>query len=102
MFEQLRAEASPTVVTQDRSTELGDRGCLRRVVIAGAIGEVRHGHQCQVSVEDPEHLIAIESQRVHIVSELLVAGRKTEAQVTVVLVQSTQVSDDARAMALRQ
>src|SRR4029079_15654522 len=69
-----------------------------RAGVAGNEGQVRHRDQVQLAVEDPEDVVAIEIEVVHVAPDLLVVRRVTEAQVAVVRLQGQLVSGDAPAV----
>ena len=66
---------------------------------SGRVGQMRHGDQFEAAVEDAEHLVALEVDRVDVVADLRIGGGKAEAQVAVVLVERQQVRPDAVAVA---
>ena len=71
----------------DRHAELGKPGGGKVL----RVGQVRHGDQVQLAVEDAEDLVALEVQLLDVGLNLAVVGRIAEAQVTVLLAEAEQV-----------
>ena len=84
--------------SRHRDAELGHRGLAADPRCRG-VGQMRHGDQLEAAVEDAEHLVALEVDRVGVVVDLGVGGGKAETQVAVVLVEREQVSPDPVAVA---
>ena len=93
MLEQPRTEAASARLANHRHAELGHRAALR-IGWGIRMGQMRHRDQLEAAVEDAEHFVLVEIERVDIAGDLRIRGRIAETQVAVALFQAQQVSDD--------
>ena len=102
VLEQPGAETASARALEHRDAELGQR----RLGVAGhqarLVGEVRQRDELQAAVEDAEHLVAAEVERLDIALQLFVRSDIAEAQIAVALVELLQVREDAFAMPRRE
>ena len=98
VLEQASAEAAPPRLRQDRNAEFRRRGpAARRIAVA--MRQMGEGDQLEAAIEDAEHLVVLEIERVDVAADLGVAGGVAEAEVARALVEADQVSGDPLAVA---
>ena len=100
VLEQARARSrgrAPRAAPRRRTRPGAGRPRRRR---STAVGEVGHGDQLEAAVEDAEHLVALEVERVDVACDLRVGGQVAEAQVAVERSSSaSRCASDALAVA---
>ena len=84
MVEEAPADATAAHLWVHRNAKFGQGA----VTLEGQVG---HGHQHQLVVEDAEDLVAAKVQVLDVAADLLVAGDMAEAQVAILLAQGQQM-----------
>ena len=79
-------------------TPNSDAAARPRDCIGVAVRQVGEGDQLEAAIEDAEHLVVLEVERVDVAADLGVAGGVAEAEVARALVEAHQVSGDPLAV----